>query len=229
MDYTKNWFISDLHLGHDYVNQDGEHHGIISFERHQFDTIETHDSYIALKLHEWGEKHQGETLWNLGDLGRNFDIAYFIMGELRYKYGITLNFIAGNHDRNCDREKIESMFDNVYYHPIYIGDRVILSHEPQYPLPEGCINIHGHLHGAILQDTNRYKNASIDVIGYQPFSGKVIEKMLSKTPKADYHFLKEPFAHLYRFTQPKEDVVYDEKGNIDLNKSLNKFLIFKVV
>lgn len=219
MSIGDNWYVSDLHLTHENVDMDGNKRGIIHFERTKFKTIEEHDDYIHERLLGWAEKHIGSTLWVLGDYGDIRKLYY--MQEIR-SYGITVNFIMGNHDRKCYLDLYKQYFDNVYEHPIYLNDRVILSHEPQYPLPTGCINVHGHLHGAVLEDKH-YKNVSIAEIGYQPISDKVVSKMLGSVPKASYKFLREPYRGLYRFTQPKEDVVYSQTGRIKLKESIAKF------
>lgn len=220
MNLEQCWFISDPHFNHSYINKAGEKRGVIYFERTKFKDIAAHDHFIHIHLLEWAKDHKGQTLFVLGDFG---DVNYlYIIDELRYSYNITVNFVWGNHDKNCDKELFEEHFDNVYYYPTYIADRVILSHEPVYPCPDGCVNVHGHLHGAKLA-SSQHICASMHVVGYKPFSGKVVAKTLSKIPKASYKFLEEPYAHLYQFTQEKEDVVYNKKtGLIDINWLQNK-------
>ena len=222
MNLDKVWFISDTHFGHDRVDENGNHIGVITFERHKFKTIEEHDSYLINMLLGWAKNHanDGYTLFHLGDFGKMKEYIWVI--KAIREYGIEVNFVVGNHDKRQDVIEYASYFDNIYYTPQYIAERVIVSHEPQYPVPFGVVNIHGHLHGAIL-DSDQHVNVSIAVINYNMISGKAIIKKLSKLPKADYKFLKEPYADKYVFTQKRDDVVCKKDTNkIDLPATLAK-------
>lgn len=80
---------------------------------------------------------KGDTLIHLGDVG---DPAYF--DELKcYKVLIT-----GNHDI---LSKVARHFDEVYTGPLFIADRIVLSHEPIQGLEGFAMNIHGHDHSPI--------------------------------------------------------------------------------
>lgn len=214
--------MSDTHFNHSWINQAGEKRGVIYFERTQFKTIQEHDDFIYKKLIDWAKTHNTspQTLWLLGDFG---DISYLpLIADIK-TYGHTVNFIKGNHDFAKDMPIFEKFFDNVYTHPFFLTDRVILSHHPLYPLPFGTINIAGHLHGATL-DSKVHCIVSANNINYQPISDKKISKMLMSTPKPDYHFLKEPYADKYVFLKEKDDVVYDPMTKkIDLPASIKKF------
>lgn len=79
---------------------------------------------------------KGDTLIHLGDVG-NPDY----LDELKcYKVLIT-----GNHDV---LSKVASHFDEVYTGPLFIADRLILSHEPIQGLESFAMNIHGHDHAS---------------------------------------------------------------------------------
>lgn len=78
--------------------------------------------------------HRNDTLIHLGDVG---NAAY--LDELKcYKVLIT-----GNHDV---LSKVASHFDEVYTGPLFIADRLVLSHEPIQGLEGFAMNIHGHNH-----------------------------------------------------------------------------------
>lgn len=216
-----NWFISDLHINHYWKNQEGQERGVIFFERTRFKNIKEHDNYVLGNLYKWANAHKGQTLWILGDLG-DISIALRALLELKYSFSIKINLVMGNHDSSKDKEKFKEVFDEVYDYPVFISKRVVLSHEPLYPLPEGMINIHGHLHGAKL-DSKQHICVSAHVIGYNPISWKAVSKALSKIPNASYKFLQEPYRELYQFTQPKEDVVYNNNGKIKLKESIKKY------
>ena len=120
--------------------------------------------------------HRGDTLIHLGDVGNS---AY--IDQLKcYKVLIT-----GNHDKLSE---ISSHFDEVYTGPLFIADRILLSHEPIYGLEKFALNIHGHVHQGALYAYNHINLAS-DVCGYTPINlGALIkEGWLSNIP--NYHRL----------------------------------------
>ena len=53
--------------------------------------------------------------------------------------------ILGNHDA---KGAYKQYFDEVYTGPVFIADKILLSHEPVYGLP-WCLNIHGHDHNNV--------------------------------------------------------------------------------
>lgn len=89
---------------------------------------------------------KGDTLIHLGDVG-NPDY----LDELKcYKV-----LISGNHDV---LSKVASHFDEVYTGPLFIADRLILSHEPIQGLEGFAMNIHGHDHSPIHDKTHYMPN-----------------------------------------------------------------------
>jgi len=89
---------------------------------------------------------KGDTLIHLGDVGNpNY------LDELKcYKV-----LISGNHDV---LSKVASHFDEVYTGPLFIADRLILSHEPIQGLEGFAMNIHGHDHSPIHDKTHYMPN-----------------------------------------------------------------------
>ena len=187
------YFISDLHFGHE---------GILRLERDQFKTIEEHDEYIIEKINK--QVKITDELWILGDVGDPKQLMR-VNGK---KY-----IILGNHDKRSMKE-YEAVASKVYKHPVYYNKRVLLSHHP-HPVPSCTLNVHGHLHGAVLDSPN-HVNLSIDVRGYKMFSEKDIQNIVSNLPKENRKFLQEWYADLYKFTVPKDDVITDKYGRIDL-------------
>ena len=69
------------------------------------------------------------------------------------------------------------MFSEIYAGPLFISDRILLSHEPVYGLP-WCLNIHGHDHNNMEAYGNGCKhiNLAANVCGYRPLNlGKAIK------------------------------------------------------
>lgn len=210
------YFCSDLHLNDIHVNKLGELRGVIFFERTQFKTIQEHDKYIHDVLISWAKKHSDCGLWILGDFG---DTSYLHWIDEMRTYGCEVYFMFGNHDSTEDYSQFLLHFNEVYRYPTYIAKRVLLSHEPQYPAPEGVLNIAGHLHNAKL-DSVQHLCVSINDINYKPIGYKTITKWLGRIPKASYKFLEEPYADKYIFFKQRSDVVMNKNGLINLPATL---------
>lgn len=127
------------------------------------------------------DARKGDCLIHLGDVG---DASY--LDELKcYKVLIT-----GNHDV---MSKVASHFDEVYTGPLFIADRILLSHEPIFGLEKICVNIHGHNHAGpwLTYDETRDRythiNMASNVCNYMPMNlGKEIKAgMLTKVE--NYH------------------------------------------
>ena len=99
---------------------------------------------------------KGDTLIHLGDVG-NPDY----LNELKcYKVLIT-----GNHDV---LSKVASHFDEVYTGPLFIADRLVLSHEPIQGLEDWCCNIHGHDHASTFR--HNHVNLASNVYHFRVFN-----------------------------------------------------------
>lgn len=109
--------------------------------------------------------HRFDTLIHLGDVG---DLSY--IKRLRCHKVL----IMGNHDQSI--EKMEEVFDEVYSGPLWISQKLVLSHEPiivedtHFGMPIG-FNIHGHDHSKnFCQDEQYYLNICQNVYGYVPLN-----------------------------------------------------------
>lgn len=122
------------------------------------------EAHIALlkKYVTWND-----TLIHLGDVG---DVSYMD------KLPGTKVLIMGNHDRRSD---CESHFQEIFDGPVYIGRKILLSHEPL--LVHGAVNIHGHVHndrnsgGKVVRlDPSGFSsmNRAANVCGYLPLNLK---------------------------------------------------------
>ena len=102
----------------------------------------------------------------LGDCG---DPSYF--EKIKCK---NIVIILGNHDQSAT--KFIPYAKEIYTGPLFIGEKILLSHEP-IGLPF-VVNIHGHDHSnmAYYRDGCKYYNVAANVINYQPVSlGKLIK------------------------------------------------------
>lgn len=200
-----NYFSSDWHFGHE---------SIINWERTQFKTIQEHDQAIIDTIYKWAAKmKKGDTFYFLGDFG---DISFLPSATFPLiASGAKLIFIAGNHDRFEDKTMFEKYFDEVHWHPIYLSERLIVSHFPQAIWP-GQVNIHGHNHGSII-DAPGYITCSINDTNFTAITDKHINSAFGKVGKFETAFLYEPWADMYKFTKrDTSDLIVDQNGKIDL-------------
>ena len=112
---------------------------------------------------------KNDTFVCLGDVG-NRDYA----AQIKAGYKV---LILGNHDR---KGGYKDLFDEIYDGPLFIAEKILLSHEPVSGLP-WCLNIHGHDHSGIEDCTEgcRHLNLAANVCGYTPVSlGKLIKNGL---------------------------------------------------
>lgn len=111
---------------------------------------------------------KNDVLIHLGDVG---NAAY--LDELKcYKVLIT-----GNHDV---LSKVASHFNEVYTGPLFIADRIVLSHEPIIGLERFALNIHGHDHSPRCElSLPNHINLAANVYNYQVFNlGESIKRGL---------------------------------------------------
>lgn len=109
---------------------------------------------------------RNDTFVCLGDVGK----ADYIQ-HIKAKRKILL---LGNHDR---RSYYIDYFDEIYAGPLFISDRILLSHEPVYGL-SWCLNIHGHDHNNVeaYRDDCKHINLAANVCDYTPINlGKMIK------------------------------------------------------
>lgn len=96
-----------------------------------------------------------DTIIFLGDIG-NEECVRKIRG---YKV-----LIMGNHDKGAT--KYMGIFDEVYEGPLFVSEKLVLSHEP-IDLPF-AFNIHGHDHSGWHRDSERHLNVCAEHIYYYP-------------------------------------------------------------
>lgn len=190
------YFISDTHFGHS---------NILKFERTEFETIEEHDRFVIKTIN--ATVKPTDTLIHLGDVGN--------LERVRELNGYKI-LIMGNHDKRGVKEYL-GYFAQVHENPYYFNKNVFLSHEP-HPVPEGVLNVHGHLHGAELNSRNHF-NIGAWNIGYKPVREDALYQRAAILGKTNYKFLEEWFADKYKFLLPKDDVEVFVDGTINLEKT----------
>lgn len=96
--------------------------------------------------------------------------------------------ILGNYDRKKDYKDI---FDEIYDGPLFIAEKILLSHEPVSGL-SWCLNIHGHDHSGIedYAEGCKHLNLAANVCGYTPVSLGKLNDRLSTTEQPEIHIGK---------------------------------------
>ena len=107
--------------------------------------------------------HKNDTLIHLGDVGNK---EYF--KEIKSHKVL----ILGNHDNRPGY--YEDCFDEIYDGPLFIADKILLSHEPI--LGDCWLNLHGHDHSDWAIGDNHI-NLAANVMGYKPINLSNIIKM----------------------------------------------------
>ena len=110
---------------------------------------------------------KNDTFICLGDVG---EPKYVSMIKARKKI-----LHLGNHDA---REAYKNLFNEVYAGPLFVSEKILLSHEAVHGL-SWCLNIHGHDHNGAETYTDGCKhiNLAANVCGYTPINlGKIIKE-----------------------------------------------------
>ena len=155
-------------------------------------------------------------LWNtrVGKSDRVFVLGDFSFGnrpkikEIVSQLNGTKILVRGNHDGYRSPFYVEAGFHAVSPLPMLYDGIYLLSHEPVFPLADGLINIHGHIHNSI----NPYFYApshicvSVENTGYRPVTLKRVLTMLKEKNEHQVRLVAE------REAQQNED--YDLRGEV---------------
>ena len=157
------WVTSDFHFNHK---------NILNTCR-KFESIEEHNEYIIKQYNSVVGKD--DLVYVLGDAAWNPLKESKALIERLHGRKI---LIIGNHDQGSIGAYKSIGFIDVINHPVYYSSKIILSH---YPVQECynnpfCINVHGHLHQAVLTLPN-YFNCNIELHDFKPINMKEYEKL----------------------------------------------------
>lgn len=162
--------------------------------------------------------HKNDTLVCLGDVGNP---EWFAKIKARKKILIT-----GNHDKG--NSIYEPYFREIYNGPLFISEKLLLSHEPIHGLEEICFNIHGHVHNGepfrfrsyTEEDANRahgfinldgiptHMNLASDVVDYYPINlGEYIRKGILSYVKGIHGITIEEAVERKESKEKKEGLV----------------------
>ncbi len=118
---------------------------------------------------------RNDTLILLGDIGNKERLKEI------WKNKPYIVIILGNHDAPGEFNS-DDFFDEVYPGPLFIAEKILLSHEPIDF--EFALNIHGHDHSGKMYEGNRI-NLAANVCNYTPMSlAKIIKSGVLKNIKS---------------------------------------------
>lgn len=107
--------------------------------------------------------HKNDTVIHLGDIG---DLSVW---DAIWKPGKRPHevLITGNHDVGV--EELRKHFDEVFTGPIFVAEKLVLSHEPIQGL-DWCMNVHGHDHCPRHHGDAHHVNLAANVCGWKPMN-----------------------------------------------------------
>lgn len=109
---------------------------------------------------------KNDIVYHLGDFALGLDKCEYL--SLMAKLNGQITLIRGNHDRRGVEFLKNVGFKKIHKRSLRLG-RYVLTHAPLSinRIPNGCINIHGHIHNKHKQG-KRYINVSVEAINYTP-------------------------------------------------------------
>ena len=150
------WVWSDLHLGHST--------SIGSFARPFESTREADDAFFRNWHRTVGP---GDTIICLGDVAIG-GLSGTRLRRLRSAPGRKI-VVIGNHEINAVGELEIDGFDEIHSTLYAAGDpALLLTHMPLRNVPEGCVNVHGHLHNQEAPSRVQHINVSVEQLRYRP-------------------------------------------------------------
>lgn len=207
------YFISDTH----FIDGEYQTNNVLNWERSQFKNEEEHNNFIVDCFNKWLKKLKpGDEFYHLGDFGSP---KFLTLLEGFNKKDIKTIFVYGNHDKEKDLDLFKQYFQEVYKYPVYLSQKLVISHCPVATY-SSTLNVHGHLHGMILNSPN-YITCSINDTNYQLVSEKQLAARFSQIEKFNTKFLYEPWAKLYQITKRETDsLILNNNNTINIDATL---------
>ena len=169
-DEPRTWVFSDPHF---------EHEASIGIFGRPFRHCHHGDGYL---LEQWTrDVLNHDTVICLGDVTMNRPTDALI-DRLRRRPGRKI-LVAGNHDHAHIR-RLRRAFDQVAACAHLAGEpHLLFTHMPLDEVPEGCVNVHGHVHRKRSVDLHRI-NVSVEQIGYRPVPVADVRRLACRLDRA---------------------------------------------
>ena len=172
-DPAATWVWSDLHLGHTQT---------IETFRRPFGTAEEMNDTI---FRNWEQVvAPADTILILGDM-----TVHGLWGtrlkRVRAAPGRKV-LVYGNHEISSTGLVETNGFDEVHSTLYVDGDPpLLLTHMPLRVIPEGCVNIHGHLHHNRVPGKTRQINVCVEQLQYRPRALSALRKLAEHLVRGD--------------------------------------------
>jgi calcineurin-like phosphoesterase family protein len=169
------FFTADTHFSHA---------NIVKHCKRPFSSIEEHDEEL---IRRWNARvTDKDILYHLGDFG--FGKSAKLL-EIRKCLRGKIHLIRGNHDKNLQRDFLETLSSCYHYGDIKIPDpdrhctqRIIMSHFPfatWEARPYGSYCLHGHSHGNLVtREIMLRLDVGVDTWNFQPVSYEEIRDIM---------------------------------------------------
>lgn len=159
----KVYFYSDPHFGHA---------KIIEYSNRPFSSVEEMNETLVSRYNS---------------IVNEQDLVYFMGDIALYDAGTYISLlkgekilIMGNHDkRKSVTFWLKCGFKEVHKKELVWRDRYILSHHPLDKVPEGMVNIHGHIHEKPSAGS-AYRNVCVEKTNYAPIDSELIYTVNNK-------------------------------------------------
>ena len=149
------WLWADLHLGHELSRS--------VFGRPFPSAAAADEAMMGAWYEQVGE---GEIVICLGDVSVDGDALVHHQEWWREAPG-TKWLVLGNHDVDPVNRRFD--VDRTAVAVCAGGDPpLLLTHVPLLQVPDGAVNVHGHLHGEESPTRDRHLNVSVEQLNYRP-------------------------------------------------------------
>lgn len=197
------WVVGDIHFGSDGMFDRIYKNNFSSKEAYMESFIQRYNSMVKSRDH----------VIFLGDLGKENYLKKYLP-KLKGKKSV----ILGNHD-TLPLSFYQKYFKTVYQTPVFIHERIVLSHEP-VPVEPGVINGHGHTHYIFL-DSPLHFNLCIEHTDFAPVHVNTLAAHFKMIPEPNKSFLNEWFKDIQIWRGPNSgDLILDENQIINIEKTI---------
>ena len=160
------WVWADLHLGHE---------NVIGYAKRPFVSVDEMDR--ALWASWQANVGPNATIICVGDVALSSGVCQETWQRIRARPGRRKILVIGNHDLTSSGRLRTLGFDEVWALLVSDGDPpLIWKHAPLPHVPNGHVNIHGHLHNENLAES-AHINVSVEQIEYRPLSLKRVLRL----------------------------------------------------
>ena len=163
---TGTWIWSDLHL---------HHRNIIRYCNRPFETV---DAMNEALLTAWRETvGEADTIVCGGDIALAGALEGNRLAEVRAMPGRKL-LVRGNHDFDRKGRAADTGCDETWMTLVVTGDPPLLvTHMAMSAVPEGTVNVHGHVHNNEPLRAGPYVNICVEHTEYRPLPLDAVRRL----------------------------------------------------